>query len=141
MDITSLTFGTIQVQDDTIFTFTEGIPGLRNIHRYAIVKPEDAGPFNWLQACEEPFLTLMMLDPKLLQPDYSVRIQAQHQALLGPYQQEDLLVNVLVVVPQDPQQMTANLLAPIVFNQATRKAAQVVVDGSREMLRVKVFQG
>ena len=36
--------------------------------------------------------------------------------------------------------MTANLLAPLIFNFHTRKALQIVVEGTPDMLRVRVIK-
>lgn len=139
MKIQSLTFGEIEIKDNTIYTFDEGIPGLGEITQFAIVDSEEMAPFAWLQACEEPFLSLMMLDPVLIKPDYSVRFNDEHTQLLGTFSDEDIAVRVLVVVPKNPEDMTANLLAPIVLNHKLRKGAQIVVDGHRDLLRCKVI--
>ena len=137
--INSLTFGEIEIDDSTVYTFDGGIPGLSTIKRYAIVESEELAPFSWLQSCESPFISMMMLDPTLIDPTYKVRLNNEHEALIGQFTPDDVGVRVLVVVPQDPSQMTANLLAPIILNPKTLKGAQIVVEGTREMLRVKVI--
>ena len=140
MRIQSLTFGEIEIADDTIYTFDEGIPGLRNISKYTIIESDDTAPFNWLQACESPFLSLMMLDPIMIDPTYKVPLNPEYSRVLGEFTPDDIATRVLIVVPEDPQNMTANLLAPILFNTRTRRGAQVVVEGTRELLRVKVIK-
>ncbi len=140
MKINSLTFGEIEVDEKTIYTFEEGIPGLRGITRYSVIESDELMPFRWLQACDAPFLSMMMLDPLLIEPTYEMPLTREHVPLLGAFEPEDISIMVLVVVPKNPKQMTANLLAPLVFNSKTLKGAQVVIDGTREMLRVKVIK-
>ncbi len=137
--INSLTFGEIEIDESTVYTFKDGIPGLSAIKRYAIVESDDLAPFSWLQSCEEPFLSIMMLDPALIDPTYKVRLADEHVSLIGEFNPEEIGVRVLVVVPKDPSKMTANLLAPIILNPKTLKGAQIVVEGTRDMLRVKVI--
>ena len=140
MKFQSLTFGDIEIADDTVYTFKEGIPGLRSITQYTIIESDETAPFNWLQACESPYLSLMMLDPVLIDPEYNVPLNPEYSRVLGEFTPDDIAIRVLIVVPEDPKNMTANMLAPILFNTRTRKGAQVVVEGTRDLLRVKVIK-
>lgn len=140
MRIQSLTFGEIEIADETIYTFGDGIPGLRDITRYAIIETEDMAPFNWLQACDAPYLTLMMLDPVMIDVNYQVPLNPEYTRALGDFTADDIATRVLIVVPEDPKNMTANMLAPILFNTRTRRGSQVVVEGTRDLLRVKVIK-
>lgn len=138
--IPSLTFGDIEIAEEDIYNFPKPIPGLSGITKYAIVDMEDAGPFQWLQACESPYISMMMIEPTLINGDYTVNLADQHLRCLGSFETDNLFFRSLVVVPEDPKQMTANLLAPLAFNPDTRNALQVVVEGTPEMLRVKVLK-
>ena len=140
LKINSVTFGDLEIDENTIYTFEDGIPGLRGIHKYAIFESEGLEPFRWLQACESPFLSMMMIDPVLIDTSYHVSLSQEHRSLLGDYEPDDLTAMALVVVPKDPKLMTANLLAPIVFNSRSRKGAQIVIEGTKEMLRVRVIK-
>ena len=138
--VPSITFGDIEIDDHKVYQFDKGIPGLRGIHKYAIVEAEDTEPVKWLQALQPPYITLMMLDPAIVDSDYSVNLTDEHLKILGNPTMQEVFLMVLIVVPEDAHNMTANLLAPLVFNLAARKALQVVVEGSPEMLRVKVIK-
>ena len=52
---------------------------------------------------------------------------------------EDAILMVIVTVGDDPGSATANLLAPIVVNQHTRQAAQIVVAEGELPLRAPLF--
>lgn len=140
LNIKSLTFGDISIDEDTIFTFPEGIPGIRDIKKFAILDSEELAPFKWLQSVDEPYLSMMTLDPALIDPTYKVRVNETYRSIIGDFEPDELITMSLIVVPKDPQQMTANLLAPILLNKKTLLGAQVVIDGSRDLLRVKVIK-
>lgn len=138
--VPSLTFGEVEIDETTIFEFERGLPGLAGLKRFAVLESEETEPFRWLQSIDPPHLCLMMIEPSHIKPDYHVKLNKHSNPELGPINPEQVLIMVLVVVPEDPTQMTANLLAPIIFNLETRKGTQAVIDGKPEMLRVKVIQ-
>ena len=138
--IPSLTFGEIEIDEETIYTFKDGVPGLKGIHKYCIVESDELAPFKWLQACEEPFLSMMMLDPTLIDPEYDFTLSDEYNQVLDIEETDELTAMVFIVVPQDPKKMTANLLAPVVFNARSKRGVQVVIEGTQEMLRVKVIK-
>lgn len=140
LKIPSITFGDIEIAETTIYTFDRGIPGLRGINRYTIIEAEETDPVKWLQACDKPYISLMMLEPAMIDPDYQIQLNDEHMKGLGNGPLEAVHMYVLVVIPDNARDMTANLLAPIVINHETRKGLQVVVEGSPELLRVKVFK-
>lgn len=140
MKINSLTFGEIELREDTIYEFPKGIPGLGGIRRFALLDFEDTAPFKWLQACEEPFVSLMMLDPNVILPEYAITVDDAYMKMLRLKTEEDAALLTIVSVPTEANRMTANLLAPVVFNFRDRVAMQVVVEGPPDWLRVPVFQ-
>ena len=48
--------------------------------------------------------------------------------ILGAESEEDLLLLSVLTLGDDPADATANLLAPVVVNHRTRRAAQVILD-------------
>ncbi|MDJ0840957.1 MAG: flagellar assembly protein FliW [Acidobacteriota bacterium] len=138
--IPSVTFGEVEIDEAKVFEFPEGIPGLKGITQYFIIDRVDLAPFKWLQACQPGYLSLMMLDPVLIDNTYKVNFKDEHRKIIGDCEESELLTQAIIVVPEDPKQMTANLLAPLLFNTKTRKGMQVVVEGHRNNLRVKVIK-
>ena len=82
----------------------------------------------------------MMLDPLLIDSNYKLSLSQAELKLLNKDDLNDIFVRVLITVPEDPKQMTANMLAPVVFCPSTKLATQVVVDGNKDLLRVKVIK-
>jgi len=144
LKIPSVTFGEVEIDPKEIYTFQDGIPGLKGLNQYFIIDRPDLAPFKWAQSCQSPYLSLMMLDPVFVEPSFNLSLAREYALALGVvnFEEEvkDLIVQSLVVVPKDPKEMTANLLAPLVFNPRTHKGMQVVVEGNRNLLRVKVIR-
>jgi flagellar assembly factor FliW len=53
MRIATTRFGEIDIADEKILNFLEGIPGFDRISRFALVSAEDTEPFHWLQSLDD----------------------------------------------------------------------------------------
>lgn len=139
MNINSITFGSIDINDDTVYTFPDGIPGLRGVKKYVILDREDAHPYRWLQAVEAPFFTLMIVDPAAIVPEYELTLQPEHLERLQLTKEEEAYFFCVVTLPEQYQDLTANLRAPLVLNTEKRLGLQVEVDGPDEWLKFRVY--
>ena len=114
--------------DTPVIEMPAGLPGFPDGRRFVLVEWGDAGsPFSVLRSLDHTDLEFLVAAPVVLFPDYEVEIDDAHADLLGLTRAEDALVLVLVTVHDRAEDATANLLAPIVVNVATRVAAQVVL--------------
>ncbi|MCB0995988.1 MAG: flagellar assembly protein FliW [Acidimicrobiales bacterium] len=125
--IETLRFGTITVSDDEIVDIPDGVPGFPEFQRCVLV-PVDQAMFWWLQSTEDPELAFLSVVPWPFFPDYEPEVPAGEQDVLGLSDPGDALVLCLVTVHRDPDRFTANLLAPVVVNQSSRRARQIVLD-------------
>lgn len=140
MQIDTLRFGYIEIDDEKLIDFGEGIPGLEQYHTYALLQFEDSYPLVWLQSIEDTGVCLPVLDTFAVLPDYVFDMDdtdVKQLELKGP---EDLHVVSVVVIPDDIKGMTVNLAAPIIINTATGKAKQIVLSGADYNVRVPIFQ-
>ncbi|MDP9394645.1 MAG: flagellar assembly protein FliW [Actinomycetota bacterium] len=109
-----------------------GFPGARHFH---LVELAAGGTLYALRSVEDPALRFLVVPPTFFFPDYAPEIDDADAARLGLDSADDAVV-LLVVTPGDtPADATANLLAPVVVNTATRRAAQVVLADSSLPLR------
>lgn len=53
MEITTVRFGTIPVQEDKVILFPKGILGFSRNKRYVLFPHGQGSPFYWLQSVEE----------------------------------------------------------------------------------------
>ena len=139
MQIDTVRFGSIEIDETKLIVFDEGIPGLEEFSRYALLQFEESYPIIWLQSVEDNGICLPVLDTFSVLHDYVFDIDdadVRSLQLSGP---EDLHVVSVLVIPDDIQRMTVNLAAPVIINTVTGKAKQIILPGSDYNVRVPVF--
>jgi len=140
MQVETLRFGTVEVDGDKLINFNDGIPGLEQYKKYALLQFEESYPIVWLQSMEDTGICLPVLDTFNVLPDYVFDIDEIDVKELELSSPEDLHVVSVVVIPEDIQGMTVNLAAPVIINTKTGNAKQIVLSGSEFNVRAPVFQ-
>lgn len=131
MRINTSRFGEIEIKEDSIVTMPDGMLGFSEIKQYVLVKHDEKSPFIWYQAVGEPGLAFVITDPFAFFPDYEVGLTEGDLEALDCVDTKDLVVFVVVVIPENAEQMTANLRGPIVINTSNRIGRQVVLTDDR----------
>jgi len=125
-------FGSINVRSDQIIYLEPGLLGFTQYHRYILIEHNREAPFLWLQCLDKPDLAFVVLDPRILVPDYQPGPLAQVTQELEVERPEDLkMLVILTIPPGKPQEMTANLMGPVVINLKTRQGKQLVLEDSQ----------
>jgi len=140
MQIQTVRFGAVEVDETKLIVFEEGIPGLEEFSNYALLQFEESYPIIWLQSIDDGTICLPVLDTFAVLTGYMFDIDddtVKSLALQGP---DELHVVSVLVIPDDINGMTVNLAAPIVINTITGKAKQIVLSGSDYNVRAPVFQ-
>jgi flagellar assembly factor FliW len=137
--VTSLRLGQLSVPTQHCFTMVAPLLGFEAETRFAIIEHEADSPFHWLQSLTSPQLTFILTVPALFNLEYSFTIPPQAQGLLQVDQAENLWVYTLVTVPNDnPQGMTTNLVAPLLFNPKNGLGMQLVLDNAPKHYTTRV---
>lgn len=125
-------FGEIEINEEDIINFPDGIPAFEDIKKFVIVEnPEKGVPFHWLQGVDEGSLAFVIINPFLLKDDYDIELPKNAIEKLEIQSLEEVALYTIVVVPEDISKMTANLRAPIVINSRTKKGKQVLLEDDR----------
>ena len=140
MKVKTTRFGEIDVPDDTLITFPEGVIGFKEARGFVIFDCGDQGLFKWLQSTEIPELAFVICEAHLIVPQYQVVIGQKEKELLQLDDPEDAAVCLILVIPEDPQETTGNLLGPIVMNSKSRIGMQMVLVNPDYSTRYKVFK-
>ena len=140
MQIDTLRFGTVEVDPEKVIEFGDGIPGLEQYKKYALLQFEDSYPIVWLQSLDDTGICLPVLDTFTVLPDYVFDIDEIDVKALELKSPDELHVVSVVVIPEDIQGMTVNLAAPIIINTITGQAKQIVLSGTEYNVRAPVFQ-
>lgn len=140
MFIETTHFGKIEIQEENIIFFEEGIPGFEDIHRFGIINNEDPeSPFCWIQAIEKPDLAFALVDPFAIKKDYDFEINDENVSTLGIEEPSQVTVYAIVVVPEDLNSISMNLKAPVIVNTKNRKAAQVILNSDKYSVRHSIM--
>lgn len=140
MKVETSRFGEIEVPDDSMITFPEGVIGFKDARGFVIFDCGEDGIFKWLQSTEIPELAFVICEASLLLPTYKVMMGRQEQELLQIESPDDAVVCLILVIPDDPSQATANLLGPIVMNSMNRIGMQMVLVNPEYSTKFKIFQ-
>jgi flagellar assembly factor FliW len=132
MLVESTRFGSFEVDPARSLSFDDPLLGFPNSVTYVVVEVVDT-PYVWLQSVEEPEVAFLATSPFLFFPDYDLELPEQAREALGvndPTQVEVMILLTVHRMGDNPVDITANLLGPIVVNVASRQARQVVLDRS-----------
>ncbi len=142
MKINTKIFGEIEVADDKIITFENGIIGFPELRRFTLLHDEERGTgagIRFLQSLEEPAFAMPVMDPLLVKPDYNPEVDDELLVSAGNLTADNILVLVTVTVPSDLTKMTVNLQGPLVINVEEHKACQVIIDGGAYPVKFPVY--
>jgi flagellar assembly factor FliW len=142
MKINTKIFGEIEIADEKIVTFENGIIGFPEMKRFALLHDEEKGTdvgIRFLQSLDEPAFAMPVMNPLIVKPDYNPEVEDQLLAELGEISPDDLLVLVTVSIPGDIQKMSVNLQGPIVINVEKHKACQVIVDNNGYPVKFPIY--
>ena len=115
--------------DSNIVKFPQGIFGFPDLRSCELIFNQDELPFMWLQEQEKGGLAFIVLEPIGFIPDYTVEIPDGDVAFLGIQSPDDVLILNIVTINKDrPEQITANLVGPLIVNRQTRVGKQVIVN-------------
>ncbi len=138
--VNTLRFGEIEIDEEKIVHFEDGIPAFEEEHDFVIIPYDDESPYVFLQSLSTPELAFLMTMPFVFFPDYEFELDDENQEKLGITAQEDMLIYTLLTIPGGKvPEMTANLMAPVVVNSATMQARQIVLDKSRYTTKHRLF--
>ena len=123
-------FGQISFDEKEILFLPKGILGFSQLSKYVIIEKEEYNPFKWLQSVEDPAVAFVIVDPTLFFPNYKLEVNEKELEELNFQQMKELITYVVITVPSDHSQMSADLLGPVVINSKKRIAKQVVMPDS-----------
>jgi flagellar assembly factor FliW len=135
MLIKTVNFGELEVPEDKIITFKEGLPGFPQIHRFAVLEKDELKPFQYLQALDDPPIALFVINPFVIDPTYEFRLTESDMEEVSSKNSAELAVYAVATIPDDPSRATINLMAPIVINDRDRCGKQVILHESKYSVR------
>jgi flagellar assembly factor FliW len=128
---------TAQQNDLPTIEFASPMPGFPAHRQFLLVRLDDDGLMFELASIDDPELRFLVIPPAVFFPDYAPEISEETLEALGvdATHLEQVLTLLVVTVGATPADATANLLAPILIDQVSRRAVQVILTGSDQPVR------
>ncbi len=111
-------------------TITMAVPmaGFPAHREFVLVRLHEEGLLYAFTSVDDPDLRFLVAPPEPFFPDYAPEIENDVFAALNTKDPDRLLL--LVVISAGVNETTANLLAPIVVDRDSRRAMQVILNGT-----------
>ena len=126
-------FGQLEVDENRLITFEEGILGFPKQHDYALIQTGEGSAFYWLQSVCTPDLAFVVCDPRLFVADYQVPVKLAELETIDLAEPED--AQVFVIVNKVGDLLTGNFQGPLVVNVENRHGRQLVLSDERYSTR------
>ncbi len=139
MLVHTVNFGDLEVPDEKIINFREGLPGFPQIRHFTLLELDQIRPFRYLQSLDDPPIALLVINPFLVDHDYKFDISESDMDEICSRNTGDVSVYAVANVPEDPREATLNLMAPIVINDVNRCGKQVILHDSGYSVKFPLF--
>ena len=127
MKIETVHFGVVEINENDIISFPEGVPGFEDVRQFVLLgRGEEDTSFFWLQSIDKPEVCFVVTDPFVIYNGYTVDIEDQDLAALNITTLEKVLTLVIVVIPEIILDARVNLKAPVIINIEKRLGKQVL---------------
>ncbi|MCR5785749.1 MAG: flagellar assembly protein FliW [Eubacterium sp.] len=134
MKVNTRLFGEIEIADEKIISFEDGVIGFPEFKKFTLIydeeKKEKEGAVSiiWLQSLDDEVFALPIMNPLIVSPDYNPHIEDEYLLPLGELNEVNTMAYVTVTIPSEIEKISVNLRAPIIINADTRKGAQIIVE-------------
>lgn len=132
-------FGEIEVKEKDVIELPSGLIGFPELKKYVLLDHDKESPFKWMQSLDDGAIAFVLINPLLFRPDYTVEVSEAEVSDLTIEDEKDAIISVIVTMPSNPQNMTANLKAPLVFNLKNRKGKQVILNNPEYTTRHNIM--
>lgn len=140
-EVETKAFGKMEIGEDRLFEFPDGLLGFQEYKKFAIIVPEDS-PFKWLQSMDDVNLAFIIIHPDLFMKNgYHPDVLAGELSPLKVNSIDECTVYLIVTIPENrPEDMTANLQGPLLINEEKRIGRQVISVNDSHKVRVPILE-
>lgn len=135
-------FGEVDIAEEKILDFPNGVIGFEDLHKFAIIYDIERGieaNVSYLQSLEDSHVVFPVMNPLVVLDQYNPMIEDEQLIPLGMPKEDELLVFLAMTVPSDLTKMTVNKKAPFVINTRLRKGGQIIVENTDYEIRFPIY--
>ena len=131
MNIKTSRFGEIDIDENRIIYFSEGLVGFPDDKKYVVLEHKPGSPFMWLQSLISPGLAFVIMNPFQVYPEYLKEISPEEEKVLKPGENDNVMIFTIVTIPGGKaEDSSVNLMAPVVIDPAANEGKQVILANS-----------
>ncbi|UAL47011.1 flagellar assembly protein FliW [Sutcliffiella horikoshii] len=139
MKIETKYHGLIEVLEEEVIRFPNGLPGFLEEKEFAVIPFSEDGTFFILQSVQTPDLGFVLTNPFTFYPEYDFNLENQAVNALELDSAEDVTVYTVLTMVDPFHLTTANLQAPVVINVKKKLGKQVILTGSPYQTKHNLF--
>ena len=136
-------FGTIEKDDLKVINFPKGIIGFPDLKEFALIHEtngeEKMTGLQWLVSLNEPAFAMPVMDPLIVKPGYNPMVEDEQLKAIGELTADNLLILVTTTITAKIEDISVNLMAPIIINIETMKGIQVAVENTDYPVKYKIY--
>lgn len=139
MVINTKYFGEVEIDEDRIIDFNEGIFGFENESGFVILNMFELEDFACLQSLRNKNTAFIVIKPWHMFSDYEVNISNHLLKDINIKEEKEVALYNIVSITGDIKEATANLLAPIIINIEQKKGKQYILKDDIYHTRHQIF--
>ncbi|MGM8364588.1 flagellar assembly protein FliW [Virgibacillus sp. W0181] len=128
MDIQTKYLGEIEIDQEKIIQFPEGLPGFIEEKEFVLLHIPDNDIFQTLQSVKTPTLAFIIANPYRFYENYIFDLDESVVQKLQIKKPEDVAVYTIVTVKEPFSKSTLNLKAPLVIHSAHKQGKQYILN-------------
>jgi flagellar assembly factor FliW len=134
MQIETFLFGRVDVAEQAILSFPDGLPGFEQCKRFALIhESADPSPTSFtLQSMDDPQVAFQIADPTSYGFNYELQLTDDEIATLKVTAPSDIAVMLILFRREDGStQIEASVRAPLLINTSARIGMQKQIEHIR----------
>lgn len=140
MKIDTNYFGEIEIDEQEILEFKQGLPGFLDEKQFILLNFDEAAAFQVLQSIKTKALAFIVVTPFDFVSDYQVTLDDVTLEQLEITTEEEVLILNLVTLKGTLKESTSNLQAPVVINTSNRYAKQIILHTTVYPTKASIFE-
>ncbi|GGE36209.1 flagellar assembly factor FliW [Pullulanibacillus camelliae] len=140
MQIQTKYFGPLDVDQENVIRFANGVPGFPEEKAFIFLPLEADSVYQIMQSTQTPALAFVTVSPFMFFKDYSVELSETVIEALNIEKEQDVYISVILTLKKPFKASTANLVAPVIVNLREKQGKQVVLDGTSYHTKHPIFQ-
>lgn len=131
MQIDTYLFGKVDVSEQMLINFPDGLPGFEQCKRFALIHEQDnpAESSFTLQSVDDAQVAFQIVDPASYGFNYELQLSDEESEKLKATSIADLVVMLILFRREDKSSpIEASVWAPLVINTTTRIGIQKIIE-------------